>query len=157
MTRVWRTIYYSEAVGATGRTLMSVVEILGESQRNNARDGLTGLLLAHEGWFLQGLEGDRGRIDHLMARLARDRRHKDIVVLAAGEADAGAFADWAMGQVLVTPELASDLENRRLWDLDADAAMNLLERAARRLRGAAPGQKTPADRHEAPGGLPSRA
>ena len=138
MSKVWRTVYVSKAVGGAGQNLLSIVEILGESQRNNARDGLTGLLLSHDGWFLQVLEGDRGRIAMLMARLARDPRHTDIQVLAEGEAPDRAFADWSMGQVLVTPEIQTDLAGQRIPDLDGRSATDLLDRAASRLRVALP-------------------
>lgn len=138
VSKVWRTVYISKAVGKAGQNLLSIVEILGESQRNNARDGLTGLLLSHDGWFLQVLEGDRGRIAMLMARLARDPRHTDIQVLAEGEAPDRAFADWSMGQVLVTPEIQTDLAGQRIPDLDGRSATDLLDRAATRLRVALP-------------------
>ncbi len=134
MSAVWRTVYLSKAVGGAGRTLQSVVEILGESQRNNTRDGLTGLLLAHDGWFLQVLEGDRGRIDHLLARLSRDRRHTDIRILSAEPVAARSFGDWSMGQILISPQLQADLAGRRLEGLQALEAEALLERSASRMR-----------------------
>ena len=138
MSKVWRTVYISKAVGKAGQNLLSIVEILGESQRNNARDGLTGLLLSHGGWFLQVLEGDRGRTAMLMARLERDPRHSDIRVLAEGEAPGRAFSDWSMGQVLVTPQIEDDLAGQSIPDLDGRAATDLLDKAAGRLRAVAP-------------------
>ena len=138
MPKVWRTGYVSKAVGAAGQNLLSIAEILGVSQSNNARDGLTGLLLSHGGWFLQVLEGDRGRIAMLMSRLERDPRHTDIRVLAEGEAPGRAFPDWSMGQVLVTPQIEADLAGQNIADLDGRGATDLLDKAAGRLKAMIP-------------------
>ena len=51
-----RLVYCSRARIDTA-SLQVIAEILGVSQRNNARDGLTGALAINEGWFLQVLEG----------------------------------------------------------------------------------------------------
>ena len=51
----------SAATGST-ESLLNVATLLGEAQRNNARDGLTGVLAAHDGWFLQVIEGQRSRV-----------------------------------------------------------------------------------------------
>lgn len=52
-----RAIYVSDAVGDAATSLLVLVEILGESERNNRRDGLTGVLMRHAGLFLQVIEG----------------------------------------------------------------------------------------------------
>ena len=43
-------VYESTATGSTG-SLLNMATILAESQRNNARDGLTGALAAHDDRF----------------------------------------------------------------------------------------------------------
>ncbi len=47
--------------------------ILAASQRNNARDGLTGLLYADGRRFLQVLEGEASAVAATIARIERDR------------------------------------------------------------------------------------
>ena len=47
-----RLIYESSATGSTG-SLLNLAAILGEAQRNNDRDGLTGALAAHEERYIQ--------------------------------------------------------------------------------------------------------
>lgn len=76
-----RVIYASEAVGATGTSILSIAQILGESGINNRRDHLTGCIMFHRGHILQVLEGARGDLDRLMRRLLADRRHASVRIL----------------------------------------------------------------------------
>ena len=73
-----------------------VRHILDAARRNNARLGLTGLLLHGTREFAQVLEGPRDAIDEMLLRLADDPRHRDIVTLARSEAPVRSFAGWTM-------------------------------------------------------------
>lgn len=103
-----RLVYRSEATRPTD-SLLALAELLGEAQHNNARDGLTGALAVHEGRFLQVVEGPSGMVDRLERRLARDPRHRDIVVLGRHPIETRAFADWSMASARITPALAPEL------------------------------------------------
>ena len=82
-----------------------IKDILGASQRNNARAGITGALCAgitgalclNHGIFLQQLEGDRAAVNALYHRLLKDSRHKDTAVLDFGEIPYRRFSSWSMG------------------------------------------------------------
>lgn len=74
-----------------------VKDILGASQRNNARAGITGALCLNHGIFLQQLEGDRAAVNALYHRLLKDSRHKDTAVLDFGEIPHRRFSSWSMG------------------------------------------------------------
>lgn len=76
-----RVIYASEAVGATGTSVLSIAQILGESEINNRRDHLTGCIMFHRGHILQVIEGGRTDLDRLMRRLLADPRHANVRVL----------------------------------------------------------------------------
>lgn len=76
-----RVIYASEAVGATGVSTLSIAQILGASEVNNRRDGITAALMFHSGHIVQAIEGKRADIDRLMRRLLADRRHTGLRVL----------------------------------------------------------------------------
>ena len=104
-----RLVYRSTSTRPT-QALVSLAELLGESQRNNARAGLTGALAAHNGKFLQVLEGDPGQLDILQRRLANDPRHRDIVVLDRRPTDTRLFDDWSMASATITPALAPELD-----------------------------------------------
>ena len=71
----------------------SIVEI---SQRNNSALAVTGLLLAHAGYFIQVLEGSHATISALVGRIALDPRHTDLKVLATAPISQRAFGRWAM-------------------------------------------------------------
>ncbi len=70
--------------------------ILAASRTNNAREGVTGLLVAGTRRFLQALEGPEQAVLDLYARIRRDPRH-DILMLLTGRTVAQrAFGDWSM-------------------------------------------------------------
>ena len=77
-----RVIYASEAVGATGVSTLSIAQILGESDRNNRRDRVSGCLMFHQGHILQALEGERADLDRLMRRIIADPRHTGVRILS---------------------------------------------------------------------------
>lgn len=74
--------------------------ILQVSQRNNLRDGLTGLLFANGKRFLQVLEGPTAAVEAAFARVAVDPRHRAIVVLSRREIAEREFGNWAMAAPL---------------------------------------------------------
>lgn len=128
-----RAVYVSQAVGGAGANLLSLSEILGVSDRNNRRDGLTGVLLFHRGVFMQALEGERSGIDRLLRKLETDARHRNIRILSIDPIQRRAFGDWAMGQAMITPELAPLLAGRELDALAPESALALLVQASPRI------------------------
>lgn len=78
---LYRVIYASEAVGVTGVSTLSIAQILGASEANNRRDGITAAVMFHRGHIVQALEGKRADLDRLMRRLLADRRHTGLRVL----------------------------------------------------------------------------
>jgi hypothetical protein len=86
-----------------------VKDILGASQRNNTRAGVTGALCLNNGIFLQLLEGDRTAVNALYHRLLKDSRHRDPAVLDLNEIPYRRFTGWSMGLI------ASLESNRQLF------------------------------------------
>lgn len=76
-----RVIYSSEALGPTGVSTLSIAQILGVSEVNNRRDGITAGLMFHNGHIVQAIEGKRADVDRLMRRLLADRRHRGLRIL----------------------------------------------------------------------------
>lgn len=67
------------------------------SAANNARDGITGVLIYVHGLFFQIIEGEDTVIDRLYTRIRRDPRHHDIVCLKAEvNRNERMFPDWSM-------------------------------------------------------------
>lgn len=118
-----RVVYASTATGSTG-SLLNMVAILAESQRNNARDGLTGALVAHQERFVQVLEGQAQTLDALLRRLAGDARHRDIVVLDRRPIEGRLFGDWAMANARFDPSRTEVLS--RVMTTPDDAAPEIV-------------------------------
>lgn len=73
--------------------------ILKVSGHNNALDAVTGVLMFNGAIFVQAVEGPTASVDRLMARLAIDRRHCQIVIHDDRSISKRIFADWSMGYV----------------------------------------------------------
>jgi hypothetical protein len=86
-----RLIYLSSAVGVLRADELDRIFI--RSRAANTGAGITGLLLFHEGTFLQMLEGPAAGLASLMLRIRRDRRHTGLITLHAGPCDARTFPD----------------------------------------------------------------
>jgi len=115
-----RLVYRSTATGST-TSLLNLVAILGESQRNNDRDELTGALASHNGRYIQVIEGSASTLDGLLRRLERDPRHKDIKLLERENITTREFGRWAMANAVVTPEAAPVLEGLMASDFPSAA------------------------------------
>lgn len=126
MISLTRMVYRSQASSPDVMDLLSLSEILGASRRNNPQRALTGLLLAHEGWFLQVLEGQPAYLDLLMRDLALDTRHRDIEILSSAPVTDRLFGDWSMAQARITPAVRARLGDVAFEALSADAALDLL-------------------------------
>lgn len=111
---LWRLIYVSRSVDLAGKRLQ---ELLEASRTLNARDGITGVLAVWNGWCVQVLEGGRAEVEATFSRIARDRRHSDVVLVSSRACEARRFERWSMAAV----ELDTD---------DRDASALLLTDAA---------------------------
>lgn len=82
----------------------ALATILAQSRANNPAVGITGVLCfcAPSAVFLQVLEGGRGAVAALYNRIAKDARHRDVVLLSYEEIGERSFASWSMGQVNMT-------------------------------------------------------
>ncbi len=92
---VFQLVYASAAVGELGEE--DLAAILASARANNKPAGITGMLVYHEGSFLQALEGDREVVEALYERIERDPRHTDALVLLRREVESRGFGRWSMG------------------------------------------------------------
>lgn len=74
-----------------------ITSLLDVSRRNNARDGITGMLLYRDGNFIQAVEGPAPAIEDLMNRLRRDETHHGMIVMIDRPIQERDFGDWTMG------------------------------------------------------------
>lgn len=101
-----RVVYCSHATTANADTVGSLVQILAVSQRNNARDDITGALAVADDRYFQVIEGKRSAIDRLLKRIATDPRHHRVAIAERRPIQARRFGQWAMVAPTLTPQLA---------------------------------------------------
>ncbi len=88
-------VYFSHAKQRyDDEALMTLLQLC---RSNNARAGITGILLYHDGNFVQALEGPRQAVEGLFARIHRDPAHEGIIATVAMPIKRRQFADWSMG------------------------------------------------------------
>lgn len=104
-----RLIYCSQAsYDIDPDELVALLEI---SRRNNARAGLSGMLLYSSQSFLQVLEGEPGALAATYARIGADEQHANLRLLLDADVAAPLFPDWTMGfEHVDDEELAEDLD-----------------------------------------------
>lgn len=103
---MYQLTYISAAVALP--TDDQLVDLLAQAQRRNAASGVTGLLLYHDGAFIQALEGDRDAVEHTYERIKADPRHQRVRTLTLGARERRDFPDWAMG--FIPAEASTDIE-----------------------------------------------
>lgn len=71
--------------------------LLAKARANNEKVNVTGMLLYHDGSFLQVLEGEEEDVEAIVDKIQVDDRHCNVILLHRGEIDAPNFGDWSMG------------------------------------------------------------
>jgi hypothetical protein len=92
-----------------------VDSILASSTRNNAANGVTGVLIATNTHFLQVLEGEFKALNETFERISRDTRHHEIQLISFTEIEERRYGEWAMygiGLFELNDELAIKLCKR---------------------------------------------
>lgn len=72
-------------------------ELLKIARRNNEPLAVSGMLLYHEGSFLQILEGEESVVLALYDKIEADPRHDNVKMLLRSEIEERSFGDWKMG------------------------------------------------------------
>ena len=71
-------------------------QLLRQSQALNLRDDVTGLLLHHNGSFIQVIEGPPDELGDTLARIKADPRHHGVIVVEDRPITDREFLEWAM-------------------------------------------------------------
>ena len=104
--------------------------LLGARMRNKGL-GVSGMLVFHDGTFLQALEGEKRAVNEIFASILADKRHRDIFVLHRGPGpEQRVFGDWSMGFADGAADILKGFvrlkEQLRIKDLNGPQAMELL-------------------------------
>lgn len=87
-------VYISRAVRPLSD--QDLEELLTQSRRDNARNGITGILFYSHGNIAQLFEGEPPIADNLFERIARDGRHSHVQKLIDRPIAARSFTGWSM-------------------------------------------------------------
>jgi hypothetical protein len=87
-------IYTSQMTVSTD--FMDILEV---SRDRNGKAGITGVLLFCNNNVVQCLEGSRDAVSDTYARIVRDRRHQNLLLLDYRVLSARSFPMWSMGYV----------------------------------------------------------
>jgi len=79
-------------------------ELLAHARNKNGIQGISGALVYSDGVFLQILEGERAKVQALMASIRKDLRHENVTILRETEIASAKFSSWKMAYVGATPE-----------------------------------------------------
>jgi hypothetical protein len=101
-------------------TVAALQQILSVSRRNNARDGITGLLFYDGARFLQALEGEADVVTTAFERIRADPKHMAVVILSKREIEAREFGPWSMASRTAVEGESEML--KRVSELVADAS-----------------------------------
>jgi hypothetical protein len=91
-------VYASRATGLMNRDAFAA--LVDQSIMNNARTGITGLLLFDGYRFLQAIEGPFAQVEACMARVKDDPRHYAIDIAFEGETDIRQFGTFSMASMM---------------------------------------------------------
>ena len=92
-----RLVYASESRLVEANRQAEIDRIIESARRLNARNDITGFLLATTASFAQVLEGDGRTVAETYGRIVADPRHDAVRLLAEHGIDQRGFPHWSMG------------------------------------------------------------
>ena len=96
MPGLHRLLYFSRTALSGLDLDLELGRIVRDSIHNNRQAAVTGMLLSHDGWFVQVLEGPGEAVSSTFRRIQTDRRHSDATRVSWGPVPSRLFADWDM-------------------------------------------------------------
>jgi hypothetical protein len=87
-----------------------LLSLLLQSRRNNAAQGITGMLLYGNETFLQVIEGEDAKVDALVERLGLDPRHSGVRILGRKSVQQRQYSDWSMSFERITAQALEAVE-----------------------------------------------
>ena len=89
-------------------------ELVEKASENNAKDGITGMLLLSGDHFLQVLEGPVKFVNQLYAKIITDERHYDVELIHYESVNDTYFDDWSMEMLNLGKGLSDEMRDAML-------------------------------------------
>jgi hypothetical protein len=77
-------------------TAEEISAILHSAKKHNKENKITGCLFYYNHEFLQVLEGEKGIVKAVYAKISKDPRHTNVRILAEGDKEQRTFDSWTM-------------------------------------------------------------
>ena len=123
-TKLTRLVYRSRCLlsGDPCEAEDMLMSILTQSRRNNARGGITGVLLYDGQTFLQAIEGPCDAMERLYEAIACDQRHEAIELIDFTTVHERSYSQWTMGYVNATAKGHEVLRGHMAWRTESAVA-----------------------------------
>lgn len=108
LERPFQLLYISAATHEF--TEEELQDLLTLARERNQEQGVSGMLLFHEGSFIQALEGAQEDVERIYRKIGKDKRHSETRVLFRGEIAERDFDGWSMGFYRSNQSSARNLE-----------------------------------------------
>jgi transcriptional regulator with XRE-family HTH domain len=94
---IYRLIYFSTATASTMEAMRETLEDIRQTASiHNTEAGVTGVLLARGGRFLQVLEGGREAVRRIYGAISTDPRHGALQMVQFRQVSSRQFGDWSL-------------------------------------------------------------
>lgn len=111
--------------------------LVDQAEQNNAKHKITGILVTAGHLFFQIIEGPSEAVDKLFHNITNDRRHTDVLILAAEDnVPHRIFPDWSMKKMSLDNQSQTGreplrvlLETAMVLRKNADSLIKTIERA----------------------------
>ena len=120
MTNLESVVYVSTATQLLSED--QLVALLTSAREKNESVGVTGVLLYHDGSFLQYIEGPNDAVETVYEKIRQSSMHHSILELMREPIEARRFGHWSMGFTHVPKDAILRLSNT-LW-LHGNAQIN---------------------------------
>jgi Sensors of blue-light using FAD len=101
---LYRLVYASRiSPGCLADLKLVMPSLLAAAMARNRDLGVTSLLCAHRGWFLQALEGPEAAVIRLFDVIAADYRHHGAAPVVEGRASDRLFGCWSLAARSLSP------------------------------------------------------
>lgn len=81
---------------------------LARFQNRNKVNGVAGMILSHEKFFLQLLEGERDAVNAMFRKISTDNRHTHVTIVRYADIRKPEFADWTHAVIDTADTLVHD-------------------------------------------------
>jgi hypothetical protein len=88
-------VYFNHARRPLDET--ELLDLLTVARRNNQQNGITGMLLYHDGDFVQALEGPKAVVEAIFERIGVDPAHDGVISTGIAPIKERQFPEWSMG------------------------------------------------------------